>query len=140
MIETERHRDELRTEGCTVLRRILPTTLVADLRRVAEAARARARALNGPQVQRLQPLAGQGLDERVLDDYVTLPALVDAIAAILGPQHAPSAGLGIAGILFEPAEKAWCTGWHRDWIHHGVDPAVWRPVFFAPDHNLQVNC
>ncbi|MBA3845822.1 MAG: phytanoyl-CoA dioxygenase family protein [Planctomycetes bacterium] len=140
MIDHERHRDELRIHGHTVLRRILPTTLVTDLRRVADQARDRARAQHGPQAQRLQPLIGQGLDERVLNDYVTLPALVDAIAAILGPQHAPSAGLGINGILFEPAETPWCTAWHRDWIHHGIDPALWRPVFSAPDHFVQVNC
>ena len=43
-------------DGYTILREILPPSLIRDLRRVTDAGRAIAREESGPQAQRLQPM------------------------------------------------------------------------------------
>ncbi|HZP82436.1 MAG TPA: hypothetical protein VFB21_12415 [Chthonomonadaceae bacterium] len=118
---TEQNREEYFSIGLTVLRGLIPAPLLADLRREADKARVLARQKNGPQAQRLQPVyAYDQLDPQPFRDFLALPALREAVAKILGPGHAPSQNMGI---LLEPAEKAWCTNWHRDWGHHveGLD-------------------
>jgi ectoine hydroxylase-related dioxygenase (phytanoyl-CoA dioxygenase family) len=138
---TQQHIDEYQRDGVTVFRRVLPASLVTDLRRVADRARELARQQHGPQAQRLQPLAKYELDPGPLTAYLELPELIDAVHAVLSPRHAHSAGLGVEGILFEPAERPWATNWHRDWRDHAPEVAsVWRERYRDLDCFNQVNC
>ena len=57
---TEQHRDEYVTNGYTILRGLLPASLLADLRRETDKAREIARAEGGPLAQRLQPVYAYG--------------------------------------------------------------------------------
>ncbi len=134
-----RHRQEYEEQGVTVLRRIIPQALIADLRVVAEQARRLCRQ-HGAQAQRLQPLDRSDLDLGPLRDYCQLEVLIQAVRTLLGSTVSHTGGLGTAGILFEPAEAPWCTTWHRDWGHHGIDLRHWLPVFFDERYFNQCNC
>ncbi len=138
---TDQHVDEYLTQGFTVFRRILPTSLIADLRRVADDAHALAKRLHGPQAQRLQPVGNHPIDQRPFRDYAELPALVDAVRRVLGPQHAHSGGLTCLGILFHPADHPYTTGWHRDWRDGTAVPVEsWREHFSDLAFFNQANC
>jgi hypothetical protein len=138
---SDQHIDEYFTLGYTVFRQILPSSLIRDLRRVSDKARAIARERGGPQVQRLQPVANYDLDQQPFIDYAELPELVDAIAKLLTPHHRHG-NRSHFGILFEPAELPYCTQWHRDWRDNcgGLNLSAWDAVF--SDINLfnQINC
>ena len=138
---TDRHIEEYRTQGYTVFRRILPPSLVADLRRVCAEARGIARENRGPQAQRLQPIADYPLDQRPFLDYVELPVLNDAIQRLLSPAYRVG-GPRFLGVLFEPADLPWCTPWHRDWRDNvvGLDLARWDRIFADARYLNQVNC
>ena len=143
---TEKQITDYHTHGCTVFRAILPPSLIRDLRRVTERARELARAEKGPQTQRLQPVASYDLDRRPFRDYAELPALRDAIFRVLTPRH-DHANLEILGILLEPAERPWCTDWHRDWRDHMPEEVFeaefredWDRQTFDVDYMNQVNC
>lgn len=113
---SERHREEYLTDGLTVLRGLIPASLLADLRREADRARDLARREHGPQTQRLQPVyAYDALDARPFRAFLDLPGLRETVEKVLGPDRRPSDNMGI---LLEPAESPWCTNWHRDWGHH----------------------
>ena len=103
------------------LRGVIPPALLHDLRRETDKAREIARRLHGPQAQRLQPLAAYDeLDQRAFRDFADLPALRTAVERLLGANHRAT---GHMGVLFEPAEHPWTTGWHRDGytLQHVVD-------------------
>lgn len=124
---SDTHREEYLADGLTVLRGLIPASLLGDLRRQADAARGIARAHAGPQVQRLQPVyAYPELDHGPFRDFLALDGMREVVTRILGPDHAPS---DIMGILFEPAESAWCTHWHRDWGYNV--PGIDLDSFFA---------
>ena len=74
------HRDEYYDAGLTVLRRVIPASLLTDLRREAQKAREMARALRGPQTQRLQPDHGNLV-------RAAKPGLVHRMAPRLGLQR-----------------------------------------------------
>ena len=138
---SEVHIQEYYTQGYTVFGQILPIGLVQDLRRIADQARDLARRERGPQAQRLQPLQAYDLDQQPLRDYAELPVLLDALHRVLTPAHAPG-GPEFMGILFEPAEAAYCTPWHRDWRDNmaGIDIARWERDAGNLDLFNQVNC
>lgn len=121
---TDASREEYLADGCTVLRGLIPSSLLADLRRETDIARDIARRQGGPQCQRLQPVYRyEELDQRPFRDFLALPELRRAVAGILGPEHRES---DIMGVLLEPAERPWCTSWHRDWRDHGpLPPGAW---------------
>src|SRR6185503_6040797 len=76
-------------EGYIVFRQILPTALIGDLRRECDKAVQIARRVGGGQAQRLQPIQkyeGE-MDMKPFNDYAELPALHEAIAALLTPGH-----------------------------------------------------
>lgn len=106
-----------RTLGYVIFRGIVPPSLIRDLRRAGEKCYAITRDKAGPQSQRLQPLKGNldDADLKPFEDFTNLPDLVDAVYKILTPRHdfSPSV-LSTSGVLLEPAEKPWCTDWHRD--------------------------
>jgi ectoine hydroxylase-related dioxygenase (phytanoyl-CoA dioxygenase family) len=137
---SDQHIEEYYTFGYTVFRGILPPSLIRDLRRVTDRAREIAREKQGPQTQRLQPVANYDLDQRPFMDYAELAPLNDAIYRVLTPRH-QHGNRKILGVLLEPAELPYCTNWHRDWRDHGqVDVSEWEAV--SLDINLfnQVNC
>ena len=59
---SDQHIEEFHILGYIVFREILPASLISDLRRVSDTARAIARKRGGPQVQRLQPVGNFELD------------------------------------------------------------------------------
>jgi hypothetical protein len=133
---SERHREEYRRDSLTVLRDLIPPSLLTDLRREADKAREIGRRERGPQIQRLQPVYKYPqLDHRPFQDFLDLPELRRTVESILGSDYAPT---GNMGILFEPRDAAWCTHWHRDWgyNHPGIDldaffeAALNRPLMF----------
>lgn len=131
---SEQHRHEYLTEGFTVLRGLIPATLLADLRRETDTARAIARAKNGPQTQRLQPVyAYEELNPQPFRDFLDLPGMRATVEGILGTEHSPSR---IMGVLLEPADEPWCTHWHRDWGYN--NPHVDREAFFKAIQDLRL--
>lgn len=118
---SEQNRNEYYTDGLTVLRGLIPASLLADLRAQAEIARELARKIGGPSAQRLQPVYKyEELNPQPFRDFLNLDGLRTTVLNILGPEHTAS---DILGILFEPKENAWCTHWHRDWGYNvpGID-------------------
>ncbi len=125
---SEQHRDEYITAGLTVLRGVIPVSLLADLRRETDKARAIARLNSGPQSQRLQPVYGyEELDHRSFRDFLGLPGMQATVEGILGISHQASDNMGV---LLEPAQNPWCTNWHRDVAHHiaGLDMQSFQPA------------
>ena len=103
--------------GYWIFRRIIPASLLRDLRCQADIARSLAHEINGPQAQRIQPLNkfSDKLDLQPFKDYAELADLRDAIESLLGPGYT-HAHLNIMGLLVEPLEHPWCCGWHRDGV------------------------
>lgn len=129
---SDQHRTEYSTDGFTVLRGLIPPTLLSDLRAQTDKAREIARRTGGLQAQRLQPVyAYDEIDAQPFRDFLALPGLRDSVEGILGPDHRPS---DIMGVLLEPAENAWCTHWHRDWGYNA--PHVKLDAFFKSVANL----
>jgi ectoine hydroxylase-related dioxygenase (phytanoyl-CoA dioxygenase family) len=113
---SDQHRIEYFTTGLTVLRGVIPASLLADLRRETDGAREIARQNSGPQSQRLQPVYKyEELKHRPFRDFLELPGLRATVEGILGVSHRESDNMGV---LLEPAQHAWCTNWHRDVAHH----------------------
>src|SRR5438128_2065583 len=97
---SEQHRDEYVNAGYTVLRELIPSSLLADLRHETDTARMIARQKYGAQAQRLQPVyAYEELDSRKFRDFLDLPGLRESVRAILGPDHGTTE---IMGVLLEP--------------------------------------
>jgi hypothetical protein len=113
------------TQGYLVFRGIVPPSLVCDLRVEADKARELAHGLNGPQTQRIQPLSeyADRLNLKPFQDYAELPELGDAIRRLLGPGYT-HAHLDIMGILVEPLDRPWNSGWHRDVVSR-IPPDVY---------------
>lgn len=109
-------------DGLTVVRAVVPPSLVRDLRREADKARAIVRRDYGPQAQRLQPVARYDeLDQTPFRAFKDLEPLREAVADLCGPDYVES---DLLGILVEPAEHAWCTEWHRDYSRERTGPDV----------------
>lgn len=139
---SEQHIEQYHLNGFTVFPGILPPSLIADLRRVTDRARELAREASGDQAQRLQPLSKyEQLDQQPLKDYSELPALAEAVTRTLGPGFRHS-NLDVMGVLLEPAQRPWCTQWHRDWRDNmpGLDLERWETDFRDPLLFNQVNC
>ncbi|HIG47400.1 MAG TPA: hypothetical protein EYQ20_13590 [candidate division Zixibacteria bacterium] len=140
---SEQHITEYYHNGYTVFQSILPSSLVQDLRRVTGLAREIIREENGPQVQRLQPVGkyADRLDMRPFQDYEELPELMDAYQRVLSPMHRLE-GKARMGILFEPADRSWCTVWHRDITAktNHVDPEEFAVLTRDATFFTQVNC
>ncbi|MCC6444825.1 MAG: hypothetical protein IT210_15375 [Armatimonadetes bacterium] len=138
---SDSHIAEYYTFGYTVLRGILPPSLLSDLRRATDRARQLARERHGPQTQRLQPVGAYDLEERPFRDYAELPALNEAIRNVLTPAHYHG-DPEILGVLLEPAEAPWCCGWHRDIREDskGIDAQEFHAFFHDLNYFNQVNC
>ncbi|MCX5659737.1 MAG: phytanoyl-CoA dioxygenase family protein [Planctomycetota bacterium] len=133
--------DSFQTLGYCLFPRVVPASLLADLRRSAELAREIAHRLRGPDAQRLQPLSAHlaPADMRPLEDLYALPNLRAALAAILPPSH--RLNVATIGVLFEPSQKPYTTHWHRD-ARDVKDPqrlAAWESTQNNPDCWNQMN-
>lgn len=135
---SDRHAEEFERDGATVFRQILPTALIADLRRACATAVAHVRAEGNAQLQRLNPATVPGLDQKPFDDFRELPELVDAITRVLSAAHRIEA----PAVLIQPDEMPWSTYWHRDWRDNvpGIDMAEWERVQTHRDYFNQYNC
>ncbi|HEX8234637.1 MAG TPA: hypothetical protein VF600_01660 [Abditibacteriaceae bacterium] len=130
----DQHRDEYSTAGLTVLRGVIPPSLLSDLRRETDKAREIARKSGGPQSQRLQPVYKyEELDPRPFRDFLELPGMQATVEGILGASHKASDNMGV---LLEPAQNAWCTNWHRDIAHHL--PNLDMQAFYHAARNLRM--
>ena len=137
---TDEHIDQFHAHGYTIFEKVLPPSLIRDLRRVSGKAREVARAEGGPQIQRLQPVGAYDIDQQPFIDYAELPELVDAISTILTPRHRHG-NRDVFGILFEPAERPWSTKWHRDERDtFEMDLSAFDKVFDHIDYFNQINC
>src|SRR5215467_4176517 len=106
-IYSDKNREEYITDGFTILRDLIPATLLGDLRREPDRAREIARKRGGPQTQRLQPVyAYEELNPQPFRDFLGLPGMRATVEGILGTGHRQS---NIMGVLLEPAQDAWCT-------------------------------
>ncbi|HSI73266.1 MAG TPA: phytanoyl-CoA dioxygenase family protein [Fimbriimonas sp.] len=147
---TDENGDQYYRDGFTILRGLIPASLLIDLRLETDKARQIARAKDGPQTQRLQPVyAYEELNHQPFRDFLDLPELVKTVENVLSPEHTQS---DIMGVLLEPAEKPWAMNWHRDWAHHseaavkhGFWDAMRNPLMFNQlnaalwdDHSLWV--
>ena len=123
--------DEYLANGYRIFRNIIPPSLLTDLRRQADIARDLAHQLNGHQTQRIQPLDqyGDRIDLQPFRDYVELPALKDAVEALLGPGYTHG-HLHIMGLLVEVA----IAGRNQE-VRDAVDE-VWHDLRIFN----QVNC
>jgi hypothetical protein len=138
---SEQHIQEIHTQGFTVFRKILPTSLITDLRRACDTGRDRARERHGPQVQRFQPIDRFELDPVPFEAFRTLPVLVEAIRRTLTPGHSYG-DTSQMGVLIEPADLPWCTRWHRDGRDNQplLDFARWESVRYDLRYFGQSNC
>lgn len=110
--------------GYVIFRRILPGSLLRDLRVEADKARALAHELHGPQAQRLQPIAkySDRINYKPFRDYAELPELHASINRLLGPTSDGATVYhsyrerDVLGLLVEPIERPRHHGWHRDWV------------------------
>ena len=130
---TKQHHTEYVVHGLTILRGLIPSSLLADLRRETDTVREIARARHGPQAQRLQPVwSYEGFDHGPFRDFLGLPGLNDTVQGILGPEHCPSERMAV---FLEPERKAWCGAWHRDW---GNVPGVDQDAFFRTAADIRM--
>src|ERR1044072_1213084 len=126
-------------DGYAVLREILPTSLIADLRRATDEGRELVRRVGekdrqpvADQIQRFQPIAKYDIDQKPFQDYAALPELRDAVQRLLSPQHTFGNPRTYLGVFIEPQSIPYCTAWHQDWRHFhpasraGLTPAAKR--------------
>lgn len=138
---SDEHIESYHRNGFTIFQKILPDSLLADLRRVSVKALEIAREKSGGQVQRLQPVGQFDIDQQLFIEYAELPALNDAIHRVLTPRHFYG-DRNFLGILLEPRDLPWCTAWHRDWRDNipGLPLELWDEIFSDIRYLNQVNC
>ena len=127
---SDRHIEEYQTQGYTVFRKILPCSLIEELRRVTDQGRILARKTHNAQVQRLQPVGKYDIDLKPFQEFSQLPDLTDAIHRLLSDDHYIGDVRKMA-VLLEPGEMPWVTGWHRDLRDNfpKLDMTEWKDNF-----------
>ena len=134
-------RESFQTNGYCVIRRVVPPSLLAELRQTADIARDLARKLRGPDAQRLQPLSAH-LDAsamKPLADLYDVQKLRDSVAGVLSKDFALTTER--MGILFEPSKTPWTTHWHRDArdVNNAERLAAWEATQNNPGCWNQLN-
>ena len=88
---SEAHRTQYFTDGLTVLRGLIPASLLSDLRHETDVGRDIARQKHGRQMQRLQPVyAYDELDPQPFRDFLNLPELRATVEGTLGQGYQPT--------------------------------------------------
>ena len=127
------HRTEYVAHGLTILRGLIPPSLLADLRQETDTVREIARSRHGPQAQRLQPVwSYEGFDHAPFREFLSLPGLKDTVQGILGAEHRPTERMAV---FLEPEQEPWCGAWHRDW---GNVPGVDQDEFFRTATDIRM--
>jgi len=143
---TDQHIQDYHTLGFTVFQRIIPASLLTQLRREADKGRQWGREKRGAQVQRIQPIGAYDLDLKPFMELAQLPEMIQALETILTPDHwygkKREDPLLQTGILYEPEQRPYCTVWHRDWRDNmrGLDVEVWQERSQELGLFNQVNC
>lgn len=144
-------------QGYVVFRRILPASLLNDLKPEVEKARALAHELHGPQAQRLQQVEKyEQINFKPFQAYRDLSELRDAVQRLLGPAaeaypersggHFQHWAPGRMSLLVEPSARPRHHGWHRDWnaMYPRAEQKSQLPKALANWHNPikgnQINC
>jgi ectoine hydroxylase-related dioxygenase (phytanoyl-CoA dioxygenase family) len=139
------HLDEYQRNGFTILRGIVPGSLIKDLRAAAvdfrESAAADSR-LGETAKWQLQPIGKHISNLRAFQDYAELAPLAEALARILTPQHTHANIQSTAGLFFEPPHEPASTGWHRDWTGEfpGIPLDEWQAMRADVRYFAQGNC
>lgn len=135
-------KEQLHTDGFFVINNAIPSDLLQHLQNTADKFRKIARRIYGVQTQRLQPLERycESEDQKVLNQFASLPLLEETIASVLGPMHEIS--MKHLGLMFEPKYLPYCMPWHRDWRDNskGLDIGAWYDVYRDFDFFNQINC
>ncbi len=135
-------------QGFCIMRRLLPTSLLRDLRREADKGRPIARQMSGDSAQRLQPIkrhAGE-IDVKPFEAYAHLPELEKALKELISPEACQGKSkddrLMGTGVFYEPATRPWCTVWHRDWRDNypAMDLAAFDRLKDDTRYFNQINC
>jgi hypothetical protein len=130
--------------GYIIFRRLLPASLIGDLRREAEKGLAIARNKLGPSAQRLQPVHDHEgeLDLRPFRDYSELPALREALDQVFTPEHFVGGLKHHLGILYNPSDIPWTMSWHRDITleKSRLEPEEFASLMLDWDAANQINC
>ena len=139
---SERHIEEYQTQGYTVFRGIVPSTLIEDLRRQCDLGAKIGREKDGLNAQRFIPRTIEGIDLQPFRDFLELPAIRESVAKVLPSEVISSTVEGMFSVLIEPGESPYCTLWHRDWRDNvkGIDLARWEADYKDMDLFNQVNC
>jgi ectoine hydroxylase-related dioxygenase (phytanoyl-CoA dioxygenase family) len=134
---SDAHRDEYVRDGFTVFRRIIPPSLIGDLRRATS--RVRGETLDKWQ---LQPIASHIDDLGPFEDYASLPILRDALAALFGEPRTHANFAESCGLFVEPPDTPMSTPWHRDWTgtFPGLPLEQWQTLCGDPGYFSQCNC
>jgi len=123
---TEEDRQKYRQAGYHIIPKVIPASLLKDLRREAAKAQEIARRIDGPRAQRLSVLRNHPdeLDLKAFQDFDEIEGLQPAIQDLLTPEHflQPTAE---ATILFGPRDRPWSTEWHRDFRDH-IEEEPWE--------------
>jgi hypothetical protein len=145
---TSQHVHDYHSLGYCIMRRLIPASLLGDLRREADKGRAIARRLSGESAQRLQPVkrhAGE-LDMKPFEAYAHLPELERALVELVGPGACQGKSdldrLMGTGVFYEPASRPWCTVWHRDWRDNyaAMDLEAFDRLKLNTRYFNQINC
>jgi hypothetical protein len=140
--------EDYNVRGYCIMRRVIPISLLGDLRREADKGRAIAREISGESAQRLQPVKRHAgvLDMRPFEDYAHLPALEKAFKELISPEACPGKSdtdrLMGTGVFYEPATRPWCTQWHRDWRDNypAMDLEAFDRLKMNTRYFNQINC
>jgi len=142
---SQSHLDDYYLHGFTVLRGVVPNSLIQDLRRAAvdfrESAACNSRLGETAQWQ-LQPIARHIHHLRAFHDYGNLAPLRDALARLLTPEHTHANIEETAGLFFAPPTEPSTTGWHRDWTGDfpGISIRDWQQMCADVRFFNQGNC
>ena len=143
---TDQHIQDYHTLGFTLFQQMIPASLLTQMRREADKGRHLGRQKKGPQIQRIQPIGHYDLDLKPFVEFAQLPEIIEALQAILSPHHwygrKQEDPLAHTGILYEPAQRPYCTVWHRDWRDNvpGLNVEVWQRRIGEVELFNQVNC
>jgi hypothetical protein len=143
---TDEHMEQYERDGYTILRRLIPVSLLRELREMAAIGYAIAQREIGPQAQRLKPIVDY-LDCAPYYAFCELPELREALRGLVGLESVvgipPGDGERLsASILYQPSASPHCTTWHRDWRDNGpgIDINVWRKRQSERALFNQMNC
>jgi hypothetical protein len=107
---TDQHITEHCRDGATVLRGIIPLTLINDLRVESDKCVGSVREDAGQQIQRYGISDKLNINLQPFTDFSELTDLNEALQTILGDDTF----VKLMSVLINPGKAPYCTHWHRD--------------------------